>query len=166
MTTNLRTHSQYALTIFLSSFLLFQVQPIVAKYILPGFGGGSAVWTTCMLFFQIALLAGYAYAYAIAKYLKPSTQPIVHVGLLILSLAWLPISPGEAWEPVNPQSPVWQIITLLFFSIGGPFFIVSSTNPLLQHWVGSTSEMASPYRLYALSNLAALLTLLRKLPPN
>ncbi|MBT6220102.1 MAG: hypothetical protein HOI45_10290, partial [Rhodospirillaceae bacterium] len=152
--------AEYAITIFLSSFLLFQVQPIIAKFILPWFGGGSAVWTTCMLFFQLFLLAGYAYAHMVSKHLKLSTQPVVHLSLLILSLAFLPIAPDEAWKPADPQNPVWQILKLLFFSIGAPFLLVASTNPLLQHWIGSTTKTASPYRLYALSNFASLLALM------
>ncbi|MCZ6858765.1 MAG: fused MFS/spermidine synthase [Alphaproteobacteria bacterium] len=150
----------YAITIFLSSFLLFQVQPIIAKLILPWFGGSSAVWTTCMLFFQISLLGGYAYAHLLTKHLKLSAQPLVHISLLFLSLAFLPIAPDDAWKPVDPQNPVWKILVLLFFSIGAPFLLVASTNPLLQHWIGSTTRAALPYRLYALSNISSLLALI------
>jgi len=152
--------AEYAITIFLSSFLLFQVQPIIAKLILPWFGGGSAVWTTCMLFFQVSLLAGYAYAHFLSKHVKLSSQPLVHIALLVLSLAALPIAPDEAWKPSDPQNPAWEILILLFASIGAPFLLVASTNPLLQHWLGSTIKTASPYRLYALSNIGSMLALI------
>jgi hypothetical protein len=115
MTSVAQSQRQYAITLFLSSFLLFQVQPIIAKYILPWFGGGAAVWTSCMLFFQLFLLAGYTYADFLSKYFKLSTQVISHVFLLLLSLAFLPIVPGEAWKPVDPTNPVWKILTLLFW---------------------------------------------------
>ena len=87
----------FALTIFTGAFLLFQVQPLVGKYILPWFGGGPGVWTTCMLFFQLLLLGGYAYAHAVSRYLKPRTQAILHVVLLAAALASLPITPSDAW---------------------------------------------------------------------
>src|ERR1700741_2674402 len=96
----------YALTIFSGAFLLFQVQPLIAKYILPWFGGGPGVWTTCLLFFQVLLLAGYAYAHLISRWLKPRAQAIVHCALLLVSLFLLPITPREIWKPANPGEPV------------------------------------------------------------
>src|SRR5215475_13842163 len=91
----------YALTILVSAFLLFQVQPVIAKIILPWFGGSAAVWTVCLLFFQLALLAGYFYAHALVRYLKPRMQGLVHASLLVLSLAALPVYPSDYWKPVS-----------------------------------------------------------------
>src|SRR5690242_16479865 len=98
----------FAATIFVGAFLLFQVQPLIAKYILPWFGGSPAVWTTCMLFFQVFLLAGYAYAHAALKRLGGRGQVWVHVGLLVLALATLPIIPGERWKPAGAGDPTWR----------------------------------------------------------
>ena len=103
----------YAATIFLGAFLLFQVQPIVARYILPWHGGSPAVWTTCMLFFQLLLLAGYAYAHLIVVRLSARQQGLLHLGLLAVSLAFLPIAPGDSWKPVHSATPQWQILLLL-----------------------------------------------------
>ena len=95
----------FALTIFTGAFLLFQVQPLIGKYILPWFGGGPGVWTTCMLFFQLLLLGGYAYAHAVSRYLRPRTQAILHVVLLVAALASLPITPSDAWKPTADDQP-------------------------------------------------------------
>ena len=88
----------FAVTIFLSAFLLFQVQPLIAKYILPWFGGGAGVWTVCLLFFQTVLLAGYAYAHALTRWLRPRGQILVHLALLAATVISLPIVPAEAWK--------------------------------------------------------------------
>src|SRR3974390_892845 len=103
----------YALTIFTGAFLLFQVQPLIGKYILPWFGGGPGVWTICMMFFQVFLLAGYAYAHAVSRWLKPSRQALVHLVLLLVSLALLPITPSDSWKPHGPAHPAFQILELL-----------------------------------------------------
>src|SRR5205823_3661597 len=103
----------YALTIFTGAFLLFQVQPLIGKYILPWFGGGPGVWTTCMLFFQSVLLGGYAYAHISSRRLTPRAQVITHLGLLVLALALLPIIPSESWKPHGGDNPVLHIIGLL-----------------------------------------------------
>jgi len=150
----------YALTIFVGAFLLLQVQPLIAKYILPWFGGGPAVWTTAMLFFQVFLLAGYAYAHLSIRKLKPRAQVGVHLTLLALALTQLPITPIEAWKPIGVEFPTWRILLLLTSSIGLPYFMLASTTPLMQAWFSQTRPGRSPYRLYALSNLAALLALL------
>ena len=100
---------RYALTIFLSAFLLFQVQPLIAKFILPWFGGTPAVWTTCMLFFQMMLLVGYAYAHLTSSWLTPRTQAIVHSVLLAVSLYFLPIIPNEQWKPTDGDLPAVRI---------------------------------------------------------
>ncbi len=150
----------YALSIFTGAFLLFQVQPLMGKYILPWFGGGTGVWTTCMLFFQVLLLAGYGYAHVISKLLKPRTQAVVHVALLILALALLPIVPAETWKPSGASNPTWQILKLLTLTLGLPYLALSATGPLLQQWLSCTHPEKSPYRLYALSNAGSLLALL------
>src|SRR5690242_15049500 len=103
----------YALTILVSAFLLFQVQPVIAKIILPWFGGSAAVWTTCLLFFQMTLLLGYLYAHAVVRYLRPRTQTILHVALLALSVAALPIYPHPSWKPAGDEEPTLAILKLL-----------------------------------------------------
>src|SRR5438552_3657244 len=103
----------HAVTIFLGAFLLFLVQPILAKQILPWFGGAASVWTTCMVFFQLVLLLGYAYAHALAR-LKPSRQAVVHITLLAASLVFLPISPDPSWKPHGGEIPALRILGLLF----------------------------------------------------
>src|SRR6516164_2088529 len=103
----------YALTILVSAFLLFQVQPVIAKIILPWFGGSAAVWTTCLLFFQMVLLLGYLYSHAVVRYLKPRVQMVLHVGLLLASLAVLPIYPSASWKPTGGTEPTLQILGLL-----------------------------------------------------
>jgi len=147
----------YAATIFLSSFLLFLVQPLIAKLILPWFGGSAAVWTTCMLFFQILLLAGYAYAHGLGKI---GRQPLVHTILLLGALATLPIMPGEAWKPTGEEEPVLRILLLLGATVGLPYFLLASTSPLIQAWFARARPGENPYRLFALSNLASLIALL------
>src|ERR1700688_5198043 len=158
----------YAATIFTGAFLLFQVEPLLARYILPWFGGTSAVWITCMLFFQLLLVAGYAYSHLIASRLQPRRQVIVHIALVsacvllmgALALIWQsPITPGPNWKPLNPDFPITRIFGLLIVSIGLPFFILSTTGPLLQTWFAQSHQGASPYRLYALSNIGSLLAL-------
>jgi hypothetical protein len=149
----------YALAIFLSAFLLFQVEPIIARYILPWFGGTPAVWTTCMLFFQVCLLVGYAYAHLLASHLSPRYQALVHLGLVVCSLVFLPIIPGDGWKPDGTQNPMLAILLLLMVTIGVPFLLISASGPLLQHWFNRVHPTVSPYRLFALSNLGSLLGL-------
>src|ERR1700679_1702091 len=150
----------YALTILVSAFLLFQVQPIIAKIILPWFGGSAAVWTVCLLFFQLALLAGYAYAHALIRYCKPRVQMLIHASLLLLSVAALPIYPGPEWKPAPLADPTWGIVSLLAAKIGIPYFLLSTTGPLLQAWYARSFKGAMPYRLYALSNAGSMFALL------
>ena len=149
----------FAITILISSFLIFQVQPLISKYILPWFGGTPGVWTACMLFFQVVLFAGYAYAHLCIRYLTPRMQFAVHTGLIFAALALLPIAPAESWKPAGPEEPTWRILGLLAASVGLPYFILSSTGPLLQAWFSSTNPGTSPYRLYALSNLGSVVGL-------
>lgn len=151
---------RYAITIFLSAFLLFQVQPLFGKFILPWFGGTPAVWTTCMLFFQVLLLGGYAYAHFSISRLTPRQQGMLHLIMLAISLAFLPIIPSESWKPSGLESPTWRILGVLAFTIGVPYLVISSTAPLLQAWFSRDLPGRSPYRLYALSNFGSLLGLL------
>lgn len=150
----------FALSIFAGAFLLFQVQPLIGKYILPWFGGSPGVWTTCLLFFQMVLLGGYAYAHFSTKYLKPRGQIGLHALLLVSSLALLPITPSETWKPLLVGDPSLRILCLLGATIGLPYFVLSSTGPLMQRWFSLTQPGVSPYRLYALSNVGSLLALL------
>jgi spermidine synthase len=161
--------ARYVAPIFLGAFLLFQVQPIIARYILPWFGGTPAVWTTCMLFFQVILLLGYLYAHLVISRLRPRAQAVVHGVLLAASVAllgWLattweaPILPGAGWKPPDVNWPVWRIVQLLAASVGLPYFILASTSPMLQAWFSRTHVGKSPYRLYTLSNVGSLLALL------
>ena len=150
----------YAATIFLSSFLLFLVQPLVARLILPWFGGSAAVWTTCMLFFQVMLLAGYAYAHFLTRKLAASKlERIVHTVLLLAAIALLPIAPGESWKPLGEEEPISRILLLLLATVGLPYFLLAATSPLLQAWFVRSRAGEDPYRLFAVSNLASLLAL-------
>ena len=153
----------YALTILVSSFLLFLVQPIIAKQIIPWFGGSAAVWTTCLTFFQLVLLAGYAYSDWVQR-LAPKKQSTLHIILLVVSLAAMPILAGEQWKPMGEEDPVFRILGLLAATIGLPYFMLSTTGPLIQSWFAR--EQTSPavaqkaYRLFALSNFGSLMGLL------
>src|SRR3989475_5763520 len=148
----------HAATIFLSSFLLFLVQPLIARLILPWFGGSAAVWTTCMLFFQLLLLAGYVYSHAYVRLRIPARRHI-HVVLLAVAAAALPLPAGTARKPEGGQDPTWRILRLLATSVGLPYFVLSTTGPLVQAWYARSHEGAAPYRLFALSNLGSMLAL-------
>lgn len=150
----------YAITVFLSAFLLFQVQPMIARMILPWFGGTAAVWATCLLFFQAVLLAGYGYTHGVVKRLRAHRQWMLHVALLALALAALPILPDPKWKPPTPEMPAARILTLLAVTVGLPYFLLSTTAPLVQAWFARAFPGRSPYRLYALSNLGSMLALL------
>ena len=149
----------YAITIFLSAFLLFQVQPLIAKIILPWFGGSAAVWSASMLFFQLILLAGYSYAHVSVRYLKPRVQMIIHGTLLLASCLLLPILPSPSWRPTQAGDPTLRILELLTATIGLPYFLLSSTSPLLQAWYVRKHISGIPYRLFALSNFGSMLAL-------
>ena len=151
----------HASTIFLSAFLLFLVQPIIAKQILPWFGGAASVWATCLVFFQSVLLFGYAYSDWTTRLLAPRRQAWLHMALLAASLAVLPIIPGAQWKPgVDSGEPTLVILGLLAATIGLPYFLLSTTSPLVQAWFWQSFRHAVPYRLFALSNFASLLALL------
>ncbi len=156
----------FAVCIFLSAFLLFQVEPMIAKYILPWFGGSSAVWSTVMLFFQILLTGGYAYAAWIAD--RAHRREKVHIlllgvsVLLMLGLGFLwksPITPGSAFRPQGGAIPALEIFKLLFISVGLPYFLLSSNSPLIQVWFNRVFPEKTAYRLYSLSNIGSLLAL-------
>ena len=150
----------FAATVFTSAFLLFLVQPIIAKQILPWFGGNASVWTVCMVFFQLVLLGGYAYADALVRKCAPRTQAIVHTLLLAASLAFLPILAAESWKPQPDTEPTARILLLLATTIGLPYFLLSTTGPLVQAWFARSFPSATVYRLFALSNLASLAALI------
>src|SRR5215470_16554372 len=150
----------FAVTILVSAFLLFQVQPVIAKIILPWFGGSAAVWTTCLLFFQVTLLLGYLYAHALCRYLNPRAQTAVHILLLLVSLLALPVFPHDSWKPSGSEDPTFRIIGLLAATVGLPYFLLSTTGPLLQAWYARRFKGAMPYRLYALSNAGSMFALI------
>ncbi len=167
MADNLSTRSEqralawcFAMAIFVSAFLVFQVQPVISKVILPWFGGSPAVWTSCMLFFQTALFAGYAYAHLSVSRLTPRWQGAVHLLMIALALSVLPIHPSPEWKPVDGSWPTLRILGILTSSVGLPYFLLASSGPLLQAWFGQSFQSRSPYRLYALSNTASMLGLL------
>lgn len=159
----------FAITSFLSAFLLFQVQLIVSKYILPWFGGSAAVWTTSMLVFQLLLLAGYLYSHWLTQRAAAKSQTRIHLSVLFaalalvlaLSVAWpSAITPSVGWKPLNTASPVRDVVAILLIAAGLPFFVLSTTGPLLQHWFARQGADTSTYRLYSVSNLGSLLGLL------
>lgn len=143
----------------LSAFLLFQVQPVISKFILPWFGGSPGVWTTCMLFFQVVLFAGYAYAHVLTL-LRPRYQGIIHAVLVLAALFALPIAPDDSWKPTGSEDPSFRILLLLLGTVGLPYFVLSSTSPLTQVWFTRAVPGGRPWRLYALSNLGSLAALL------
>ncbi|HEV7930490.1 MAG TPA: hypothetical protein VGP12_10225, partial [Nitrosospira sp.] len=151
----------FALTILVSAYLLFQVQPLISKFILPWFGGSPAVWTTAMLFFQCLLFCGYSYAHLVSRFLSIRQQTLVHMAL-VMSAAYLAafIIPGEYFKPTGAESPVWQILLLLGACVGIPYFCLATTGPLIQYWFSHAYPGRSPYRLYSLSNFGSFLALL------
>ena len=152
---------RFRIAIFLGAFLLFQVQPMVGRLLLPWFGGGPAIWTDCMLFFQVLLLAGYAYAHWLGSRRSTRLGVAVHIGLLAASLVFLPITRhAGAWKPLASGDPSGRILLLLVATVGGPYFMLSATAPLLQRWYSLSRPGDSPWRLYALSNLGSFLALL------
>jgi hypothetical protein len=159
----------FAVSVFLSAFLLFQVQPMIGKFILPWFGGTPAVWSTVMLFFQVLLTGGYAYAYWLIGRVKGPRQSIIHAGvsflaltvLIALAFAWSsPVTPPAILRPSDVSSPILHIFRLLFISVGLPYFVLASNGPLMQAWFSRIFPQQSYARLYSLSNLGSLLGLL------
>ena len=158
----------FASTIFLSAFLLFQIELIISDYVLPWFGGSAAVWTTTMLVFQTLLFAAYLYAHSASQHLSVRRQRDLQLLLIALSLTGMvlgalwwpsPITPGAAWKPGGPEHPVLKLMSILLVSVGLPFFLLATSGPLLQSWYLRATDR-SPYRLYAISNVGSLLGLL------
>ena len=151
----------YALTSFLSAALLFLVQPMIAKLLLPMLGGGPSVWNVCMVFFQAGLLAGYGYTHLLARRARAVRQVILHIAIVALTLLWLPIGLGGGTVPGTGAPFLW-LLGALVASVGLPFFVLSTTGPLLQHWLASTDHPRAkdPYSLYAASNAGSLVGLL------
>lgn len=150
----------FGLTIFTGAFLLFLVQPLIAKFILPWFGGSPAVWTACLLFFQVFLLGGYAYADVSRRWFHPRVQAVVHLALLGVALAFLPIIPAAHWKPGPEEDPTYRILALLAATIGLPYLVLAATGPMMQQWFTWVRPGVSPYRFYALSNVGSLLALM------
>src|SRR5204863_5181778 len=145
----------YASTILISAFLLFQVQPVISKFILPWFGGSPGVWTTCVLFFQVVLFLGYTYAHLLTK-LPRRWQLMVHGVLLLAAALSLPIAPGTQWKPSGGDDPTRSILMLLLANVALPYFVLSRTSPLVQVWFSRAGDGRAPWRLYALSNAGSL----------
>ncbi len=159
----------FALSVFLSAFLLFQIQPMIGKFILPWFGGTPAVWSTAMLFFQVLLTGGYAYAYWLIGQVKRERQGFIHIALsalamlvlIVLAFSWTsPITPPASFKPADVSSPVLDVFKLLFISVGLPYFMLASNGPLMQAWFARIFPQGSYARLYSLSNFGSLLGLL------
>lgn len=150
----------FASTTLLGAFLVFQVQPVISKCVLPWFGGTPAVWTTCMLFFQLLLFAGYLYAHVLRTFFGPAAQGVIHIVLLAAAALMLPIEPSDAWKPTGSESPMIHLLWMLAVHVGLPYFVLSSTGPLIQAWMSYQDESDRVYRLYALSNAGSLVALL------
>jgi hypothetical protein len=154
----------FAVALFVSAFLLFWVQPLAGKMVLPLLGGTPAVWNTCMLFFQAVLLAGYAYALALTRWLSARAQVVLHGALLLAAALALPVAVGEASAGGVPAgaSPAWWLLKTLLLTVGPPFFVLSASAPLLQKWFSRTRDASAsdPYFLYAASNAGSLVALL------
>ena len=150
----------FAATMALAGFLLFLVQPLLAKYLLPWFGGSAATWLVCLLFFQLALLAGYAHAYALTLPFALPRQVAVQLGVLAASLILLPITPAEGWKPQDAADPTWRIVALLAVTVGLPYVALAATTPLLSRWLAHLAPSLHPARFFAASNLGSFAGLL------
>ena len=150
----------FGATMTLAGFLLFLVQPMLAKFILPWFGGSATTWTVCMLFFQLALLAGYAWSYAVTSPLTLRTQAILQIVILCAAAVLLPITPSEALKPTDSDNPVGRIMLLLVVCVAVPYAVLATTSPLLQRWLHHLEPEGLTSRFFALSNLGSFLGLL------
>ncbi len=144
----------------LSAFLVFQVQPLVAKAILPWFGGGASVWSVTLMFFQMGLLAGYAYAHLLVRAFRPRTQAIVHLSVLAVAFLTLPIVPPDWLRPAGGEDPTLRLVLVLAVTVGLPYMALTATAPLFQAWYTRLTGSTTPYRLYAISNAGSLLALI------
>jgi hypothetical protein len=151
----------YAATLFASAFLLFWLQPLVAKMLLPRLGGAPAVWNTALMFFQVVLLAGYLYAHFLSRCVATKMQPWMHAAVIFVAFTFLPLSVGTA-APASDDAPVLWLIEKLALNIGLPFFALSASAPLLQAWFARTGhrDAQDPYFLYGASNLGSFVALL------
>ncbi|MGH3146436.1 MAG: class I SAM-dependent methyltransferase, partial [Rubrobacter sp.] len=153
----------FSVTIFVSAALLFLIEPMFAKFVLPSFGGTPAVWTGSMMFFQAALLTSYLYVHLTTTWLGARKQAVLHLVLVLLPLLVLPVAvPAEDWAPGEGSNPLLWLLGLLAVAIGLPFFAISATNPLIQRWLADTDHPAArdPYFLYRASNLGSVIGLL------
>jgi hypothetical protein len=159
----------FLVSLFISSFLLFQIQPLIGKYILPWFGSSPAVWSASLLFFQAFLTLGYAYSHGLRRRFSLRRQVKFHLlllaicvlVLLIVASIWpAPILPAASFQPDGSSNPFWLVMRVLFFSVGFPYFLLATNSTLLQSWFSDLYPDRSPYRLYAFSNVASLLGLL------
>lgn len=150
----------FAATMTLAGFLLFQVQLVLGKFILPWFGGSASTWLVCMLFFQVALLVGYAHAYAITLPLPIQRQAQLQIGILVLTLLLLPIAPSDSWKPADASDPTWRILGLLTVCVGLPYIALATTTPLLSRWLANIAPDLNPVRFFAASNIGSFLGLL------
>ena len=150
----------FGAVVFASAFLIFLVQPMVGKRILPWFGGAPTVWILCLAFYQTALFLGYAYAHWLIRFVPLRVQVAVHGVLSAAALAALPVLPGEAWQPAAAADPGMRIVAMLAVNVGLPFMVLAATGPLTQAWFVAVAPGRSPYRLYAVSNLGSLMALL------
>jgi hypothetical protein len=155
----LASRASYAFTIFLGAFLLFQIQPLMGKFIIPWYGGNPSAWTACLIFFQGGLLSGYLYAHLVVRHLAPRTQGIVHTLLLVACFVLLPIAPGGEWKPAPGSQSMAGIFWLLGANVGMPYLLLASTGPITQAWFYRSFPGGAPYRLFALSNLGSMLAL-------
>src|SRR5262245_18384862 len=154
--------SLFICTLFLSSSLLFLVQPMIAKMVLPLLGGTPAVWNTCMVFFQATLLLGYLYVHAVTRWLRLAHQALLHVVLVAISLLTLPVALAAHEDPPADGMPILWLARVLLFSVGVPFFVISTTGPLLQRWLARTGRPGAedPYFLSVAGNLGSIVALL------
>lgn len=160
MTSRKSTALAFAATMLLAGFLLFQVQLVLGKFILPWFGGSASTWLVCMLFFQVALLVGYAHAYAITLPLPIHRQAQLQIGILALTLLLLPIAPSDGWKPADASDPTWRILSLLTVCVGLPYIALATTTPLLSRWLAHIAPDLNPVRFFAASNIGSFLGLL------
>ncbi len=150
----------FGAAIFASAFLLFLVQPMVGKRIIPWFGGSPAVWTLCLAFYQSMLFLGYAYAHCLIRCARPTLQLGLHSVAVAAAFAALPVLPSAAWIPEDATTPITRILAMLAANVALPFLVLASTGPLVQAWFVRCYPRLSPYRLYAVSNVGSLLALL------
>ncbi|HEY0607882.1 MAG TPA: hypothetical protein VGD58_33510, partial [Herpetosiphonaceae bacterium] len=152
----------FTLTMFVSAALLFVVQPMFARMILPLLGGSPSVWNTAVVFYQVGLLGGYLYAHLTRTFLRPRQQALLHAAVILLPLLTLPIAVPAGWTPPTTTNPIPWLLLLLTVAIGLPYFVVSTSSPLLQSWFARTDHPSAhdPYFLYAASNVGSMLSLL------